>query len=180
MSSWAPTTTAIVRGLINDLSATPVYSDARIQQAVIIGGLISSQEFPFVVDYTFDVEGSGISPDPVATQDDAAVALFTLKAACILDTNKYQTAVGDGIRVKDGDSEVDTTAAFKGYTDLLKLGPCAGYQFLLKKSSLLLSMGGGRAIVSPLSHPDVNITPYGARSFFDYIGLGVGGYGDRL
>ena len=146
----------IVRILISDFDTPPVFSDARISDTIVVGGLISAQEFDYSVDYIFDIENSTITPDPLnpATADAVAVALFTLKAACILNTNSYQDAVLTSIRVRDGDSEVDTTTGFRGFRDILELGPCESYNRLLKEKKTLLSMSLGGAIATPLVHID--------------------------
>jgi hypothetical protein len=69
----------------------------------------------------------------------------------MLNLNSYQNAVGTGIRVRDGDSEVDTTSGFKGYKDILDNGPCAAYKKLLEKLRFEKSMNLGRAVTSPAS-----------------------------
>lgn len=154
MSTWDTTIPIMVRHLINDVSTTPKYSDERIKEAVVVAGLIASQEYKFSTNYTFDLDGSTISPDPAsdASYDAIAIALFGLKAACILSMNSYQNAVSTGIRVRDGDSEVDTTSGFKGYSDILKNGPCAAYEKLLRHRTFLASMNRGKAVLSPLTH----------------------------
>src|SRR4051812_44108982 len=110
--AWEDTLVVMVRNLIGDLGTVPVYSDERIQSAIITSGLIVSQEYIFNVAYIFDLSTPDMTPDPTETDtlDPIAVGLFTLKAACLLNTNSYQTALGGGIKVRDGDSEVDTTA----------------------------------------------------------------------
>jgi hypothetical protein len=162
----------MTRHLIGDLSDTPTYDDSRIQQAVVVAGLISAQEYPFDTEYTFDLDEIDISPDPTntATLDRSAMALFTLKAACMLNMNSYQSAVGTGIRVRDGDSEVDTTGSFKGYKDILEIGPCASYTKLLNKLSQNKSMNAGKAISTPAS---TDFSGFWGREsiadFFDYL-----------
>ncbi|MFA5759936.1 MAG: hypothetical protein WC942_11350 [Clostridia bacterium] len=133
-----------------------------------------AQEHTFAIDYTFDLESYDITPDPVAYSYNDAIALFTLKTACMLNQNQYITATGTGIKVKDGDSSVDTTAGFGGYKDILTLGPCAAYQKLLKSMALTRSMNAGGAVMSPFSHENSNLTmpTFGvyARQLFDSLG----------
>lgn len=157
MAVWQSLCTTIVRHLIDDLDENnPRYSDNRIQQAIVIAGLMSAQEFPFSVTYSFDVEGPDILPDPGATEtyDGQAVALFTLKAACILDVNRYQNRVGTGVKVTEGDASVDLTTGFKGYVDIITLGPCASYTKLLADLQVKSSMSAGKAVLGPFSHSD--------------------------
>ncbi len=58
---------------------------------------------------------SGISPVPTEQQADIIVA----QAECLLSKRMRSKAVSKGIMVKDGDSQIDTTAAFGGYKDLV-------------------------------------------------------------
>jgi hypothetical protein len=154
--AWQDILIPMVRNLIGDLSDTPTYEDERIEQAIVTAGLIVSQEYPFQTTYTFDFSTPDLIPDPTETDtlDNAAVALFSLKAACILSMNSYQLAVGRGIRVRDGDSEVDTTGSFKGYADIIANGPCASYTKLLLSLSTKRGMNLGKAVVSPSSSGD--------------------------
>jgi hypothetical protein len=151
MATWQNVMTTMVRHLINDLGATEVFEDSRIQQAIILAGIMASQEYDFSEDYSFDFEGLDITPDPVAEEDNAAIALITLKTACIMNLNQFQSAVKTGIKVRDGDSQVDTTGSFGGYSDILKYGPCTAYKNLLDQTSISLSMGRGKAVFSPYS-----------------------------
>ncbi len=173
--AWQDDLVIMVRHLIGDLATTPVYSDDRIAEAIVVSGLIASQEYPLDVTYTFDFSLPDISPDPTLPEsyDGLAIALFTLKAACILLTNSYQTAIGTGIRVRDGDSEVDTTGGLKGYSDILKNGPCAAYQSLLKSAAQKASGGLGRAVMSPYStglqgYGGSYFGPRDIRGFYDF------------
>jgi hypothetical protein len=171
--AWETTLTLIVRHLINDISAS-AYTDSRIQQAISVAGLIVAQEFDFNTEYTFDISTPDISPDPTETStlDTVAMALFSLKAACMLTVNSYQNAIGTGIKVRDGDSEVDTTGSFKGYKDILEIGPCSSYQKLLKERTFRASMNRGKAIMSPFTHEDFMLTGHSSVSrLFDNLSL---------
>ena len=149
----------IVRILISDFDTPPIFDDDRISDSIVVGGLISAQEFDYSVEYTFDIGSSTITPDPLnpITADPIAVALFTLKSACILNTSSYQDAVLTSIRVRDGDSEVDTTTGFRGFRDILELGPCESYNRLLKEKKSLQSMSLGAAIATPFVHLDSHL-----------------------
>ena len=153
--AWETTLVTMVRAIIGDMSASPTYTDARIQTALATAGLIVAQEYPhFTNEYSFDLATPDITPDPTDTNtlDQEAMALFSLKASCMLNLNTYQTAVGAGIKVRDGDSEVDTTGSFRGYQDIIKLGPCASYTKLLESLTIKKSMGLGGAVFSPYSN----------------------------
>jgi hypothetical protein len=167
--AWDDTLVTVVRNLINDVNDPQRYDDDRIVQSIITAGLISTQEFYYKLSYTFDFSAGKISPDPTNPNslEPIAMALFSLKAACILTTNDYQKAVGGGIRVKDGDSEVDTTTAFKGYKDILEIGPCGSYQKLVRERSLKDSMHRGKAIMTPITHEKFLIQGYSFPLFWD-------------
>lgn len=153
--SWDTTLVSIVRSLINDMGATPVYDDSRIEQAILVGGLLASQDFPFSTTYIFDFSTPALTPDPTLpeTLDTVAMALFGLKAACTLNLNSYQNSISTGIRVKSGDESVDTTSGFGGFDSILKNGPCAQYKALVadlyKKNAIALSSLATRAVTTP-------------------------------
>jgi hypothetical protein len=161
--AWREVLIPMVRAMIGDLGDPQRYDDSRIEQAILTGGLIASQEYPFDTTYSFDFSAAEILPDPTesSTLDNEAIALFGLKAACILSVNDYQRAVGAGIRVRDGDSEVDTTGRFKGYSDIINVGPCASYTKLLLSLQQRASMVGGGAVSSPYS---TSVDTWGVRS----------------
>jgi len=66
-------------------------------------------------------------------------------------TNICKQALGQGIKVRDGDSAIDTSVSFRGYRDILELGACAAYERL--KWSLLASSGVGKAVLGPFREP---------------------------
>lgn len=178
MAIWQTVMTLMLRHLINDLSATQEFTDNRLQESLVVAGIIVSQQYTFDTSYTFDIEAPDISPDPVTRDDKAAIALITLKAACIIQTNRYQDAVGSSIRVKDGDSEIDTTTGFGGHKDLLTLGPCKAYDDILEDLMLeesALRGGIGKAVVTPYSHIDLtsggshHLGAFGRRDTVDFF-----------
>ena len=169
--SWQISSTLMVRAIIGDMDETnQKYSDSRIQQAVVISGLIASQEYPFATTYTFNIVEPSISPDP--SSDSLAMALFTLRAACMLDTNSYSDTVSNSVNVEDGDTVVKTTDSFGGWRDIIKIGACGSYQKLLQRSLEQASMAAGRAITSPMTHEDFLRSGNGfVVEFFDSLGV---------
>lgn len=175
--TWQTVLTLMVRHLINDPDDGDVtYTDTRIQEAITVAGMIIDGQYTFAYDYIFDIAATTISPDPVAKADNAAIALIALKTACILQTNSYQGAVGSSIRVRDGDSEIDTTAGFPGHRDLLKEGPCKAFQDLLEDLQLkgsALKGGLGGAVASPISHYDLTrqstFSNFGPENTFNFL-----------
>lgn len=164
--AWQDSMILMVRYLIGDTAEPYKFSDSKIEQSIVIGGLLAAQDFPFTTQYTFDVGNATIGPDP--SSDYQAVALFTLRAAAMLVLDGYQKAVTSGIRVKDGDSEVDTTSSFKGWADIVSNGPQKSYDTL--KKDLMLRRNIGRAVMTPASI-GIN-SPWGRSSvqgFFDSL-----------
>lgn len=173
--AWDTVLPVMVRHLIDDVNDTQTYNDERVNMSILTAAILATQDYDFPTAYTVDFCAIDISPDPTAeaTLDVAAIALFSLKAACILNFNKYQGSLADGIKVRDGDSEVDTTGAFGGYRDIIILGPCASYDRMLTKLSTLRSMNLGKAVVSPFSHEDLTQGQGGSTAgFFDSFWIG--------
>lgn len=162
----------MVRSLINDLDRDPVYSDDKVEQAIVVAGLIVGNEFDFNVEYTFDIDNPSISPDPTSssTYDSEAIGLIALKAACMLNLNSYQKSVSNGIMVRDGDSQIDLTAGFGGFKDIILYGPCKSYEKLIQTRSTLKSMGLGRAVMTPVSHVDFRNDLGNLARFYDSLG----------
>ncbi len=73
--------------------------------------------------------GAGVSglPDPLFN-------LVLLKTECMLAKRAHFDAAGKGIRVRDGDTEIDTSVSFAGLASLVndKGGPCAEFDRFLE------------------------------------------------
>jgi hypothetical protein len=173
----------IVRTLIGDYNTIQDFDDDRLQKMITIAAMMVSREVDLARDYTFDLNIDFIEPDPTDPDyfDPDAISLFTLKAACLLNQNQYLSAIGSGIKVRDGTSEVDTTGSFKGYQDIIKLGPCASYALLSRNIRVNRSNSGGLAILSPFSDGEFTtyVNTYGphlrGRYWFDYYFGRTGG-----
>lgn len=155
----------MTRVLINDLASAD-FDDVRLSQTIATAALFVAQEIDLGQSYNFNVSPSGlIGPDPVPinTRDDKAVALFPLKAACLIDQNRLQGATKNAIRIRDGDSEIDLSVGFRGFSDILKFGTCQAYQ-LLKHDIESSSAFVGEAVLTPFTHEDVSI---GVRDAFN-------------
>jgi len=154
---WQTDLTLMLRILIDDLNTPQKNTDAYLYQVLILAGILANNEIDFSLDYIFDISNVTISPDPITNNDNIFQALIPLKAACILNQGNFQKAIGQGIKVRDGDSSVDTTASFGGYRDILELGPCSAYDKL--KKQILIADGASfyGAVLSPFRGP--NDTP---------------------
>ena len=64
---------------------------------------------------SFNTNTGLIDPDP----DAAVYDLILMQIECMIVKRGRRIAIGKGIRVKDGETEIDTTAGFRGYNDLV-------------------------------------------------------------
>lgn len=163
--AWQEEWTILLREYVNDTSATPRYSDDRLEQALVVGARLVLTELPFPTAFVADVVNITITPDPTATatRDDNFSNLAIAKTACIIDRGGASSAADQAIRVKDGASEVDLRAVFAAKQALLNKGWCAYYAEM--KQEYQLSQQGtvvGAAIFTP---------------FRLYAGLGGGAHG---
>jgi hypothetical protein len=154
--SWQDVMIPMVRVIIGDTASTPTYSNSRLETAIVTAGLIVAGEFTFDTDYTFDFGTPDISPDPTDTDtlDNEAIALFVLKASCIISIGNYQNIVGAGtagVSVKQGDDSVDTGGVSSSFANLIKLGPCGSYETVMERLAMRRSQRSGVAIMSPFS-----------------------------
>lgn len=153
--AWDTDLVLMVRVLVSDISTPQTYADEYIERVLVTAGIIVDTEVPFDYDYTYSVSALTISPDPVENEDSTFMALVPLKAACILTQGEFKQALGQGIKVRDGDSAIDTSVSFRGYRDILELGPCAAYE---KLKWTLLASGGtsggvGKAVLGSYRIP---------------------------
>lgn len=154
--AWDTELIVVTRILINDVSTPQSHADAYLQQVLVAAGLMTSVDVELPNDYVFSVENSTITPDPVTSDDTIFRALVPLKAACIIQTGDLQYAVGQGIKVRDGDSMIDTSVKFRGYRDILEMGPCATYEQLKWQVQAASATGGvGGVVLSPYRGPDI-------------------------
>lgn len=180
--SWEVDLTLMVRVLVNDINTPQTYTDEYIKRVIITSAIIVDSEVTFPYDYSYDLSALTITPDPVVNDDATFMALVPLKSACILTQGEFKKALGQGIKVRDGDSAIDTSVSFRGYRDILEFGPCASYEKL--KWSLLASgqanggNGVGKAVLGPYR------TPGGSTSltiawYYDQFAIGGTGRRDR-
>jgi len=154
--AWSTDLVLMVRVLVSDIDTPQTYTDAYIQRVLITAGIMVDAEVAFDYTYTYDIEDLTISPDPVTSEDQVFMAMIPLKAACILNQGEFKKALGQGIKVRDGDSMIDTSVSFRGYRDILELGPCAAYEKLkwsLEAAGVLSGGGVGKAVFGPYRLP---------------------------
>ena len=149
--AWNTDLVLMLRVLISDIAEPQTYTDAYLEQVIVVAGIIVDADIPFANTYVYDVTLKTIAPDPVTLNDSAFMSLVPLKSACILTVGEFKSALGQGIKVRDGDSAIDTSVSFKGYRDILELGPCKAYEKL--RWALLASGGAGKAVLGPYRSP---------------------------
>lgn len=128
--SWDEDMVGILRVMVNDPESS-VYTDARLEQLLLVGAFQVCQELDFSHDFVVNFPNETITPDPTeeATRDDSFVNLACLKAACIADRGGAILAARQAIAVKDGASAIDLRGNLQGKLRLLEKGGwCAVYQ----------------------------------------------------
>src|SRR5690606_34824529 len=108
----------------------------------------------------------------VSSGDMVFQALVPLKAACILMQGQYVNAVGRAIKVRDGDSQIDTSVGFRGFRDILELGPCHTYEKLRWQLQAGAGEVGG-AVLGPYRPPGrspLDTISYFYDAFVNYVG----------
>jgi len=155
--AWTTNLIWMVRVLISDIDSPQKYTDTYMERVIIAAGIMADADFPFSYNYIYDISALTISPDPVTSEDLFFMALVPLKAACILTQGEFRQALGQGIKVRDGDSAIDTSVSFRGYRDILELGHCAAYERLrwsLLASGATTNGGVGKAVLGPYRSPE--------------------------
>lgn len=147
--AWTEDLVLMTRVLINDLTTPYKNSDANLQRTIVCASIIVSQEVELDYSYVFNISGPTISPDPVEVSDWIFMALVPLKTAAIMNAGQYMTAISQGIKVRDGDSQIDTTGSFAGYKDILLLGPAKSYEKLSWQISASRSYKAAGAVLGP-------------------------------
>lgn len=149
--AWTTDLTLMTRVLINDIDSPQKYDDTYLQRTIVTAGILVNVEVELPYIYTFDVNNIIISPDPIDMSDSVSQSLLPLKSSCILTIGEFKKALGQGIKVRDGDSSVDTSVSFGGYRDILEFGPCKAYEKLKWQINAggILNGGVGAVVFGP-------------------------------
>ena len=159
--SWDTDLVLMTRVLINDLNAPQKFTDDYLKRVLVCAGVLVNQDIELSTEYSFDITNLTITPDPVAAGDATLQALLPLKSACITNQGQYIGAIGQAIKVRDGDSAIDTSVGFKGFQDILKLGACASYDKLKWQIQASAGSAGG-VVLGPYRPP-------GGRNFIESV-----------
>ena len=110
--SWQDVSVVQLRHAINDVDDPQRYTDSRLQLAWIVGASYVVNEFTLVSNYSVDIVGVDISPDPTAGSnrqyaDAWAVNLITLRSAIMMISNDLKLASNSAWYIKDVHMSVD-------------------------------------------------------------------------
>ena len=150
--SWQTDITTIVRHLLNDLDASsPSFSDDRVQKTVLVAAQLIVSQVDLSQNYTIDISGTSLSPDPTAsaTLDNDFITLLSLKTSCIILGSEVRSESGNAISIKDGPSSIDLRGVASTLVVLYK-DLCSKYESALLDYSAGNSIAG-QAILGPYS-----------------------------
>lgn len=156
--TWQTEMTPIVRYLIGDLASPPTYTDARLQNTMLVSAQLVSNDVTFSQTYSVDIPNSGISPDPTTpSRDNAFITLVSLKTACIIANSELKSySLTGGIKVVDGPSSIDTTGMSTNLKNTAKTS-CEEYEKALKQYVLGNAIGV-KIISGPYTQSNLNNT----------------------
>lgn len=142
--TWLEKVVNIVRTLINDLDSVD-YSDARIQQVVMVAAFTMTYEICFSQTYTIDMEAQTIEPEP--NQD--FITLLSLKTAMLIYNGESKAAAKNSFSIQDGPSTINTTGSAKSSQDNLK-----NIKAMYDDAKLRYCMNGsvGKVVMTPTTY----------------------------
>lgn len=155
--SWDVELPLILRNILDDLKATPKYTDDRLSQLILVSAQLVQQEIGFDTNYVVDIENFSLSPDPtdrlMGTRNDNFVNLVVLKSACLLSMSELRSSSLRSIGIRDGSSAIDLKQNLPG-NQLIVRNFCDLYNdakqdFLVNGGSGSGGGGVGQAIVGP-------------------------------
>lgn len=155
MACWQDEIVQMLRVRINDLGATPTYSDRTLQLVICVAARDVVREIGgFDTSYSINIAIPSISPDPATGLDYDFTNLVSLKAACSLSRNLQHSKALQSIMIKDGPSNIDSRDVGKqiaAWADKV----CGEYT----EASLQYRLGSrlaGQAIVGPYQSDGAN------------------------
>jgi hypothetical protein len=145
--AWQDIAVPMLRVLINDMEATPTYSDDRLIQVLLVSALYTKTDMDFDTNYTVNIVTETITPDP--STDEIFLGFFVMAAACQTDFSTYRSkALLDGISARCGPVSMTVSGHSRSFKDLLAMGPCAIYDSM-KKDYVFGNGALCHAILSP-------------------------------
>ena len=127
---WKDYMVSLMRTEIDDWSSPQRNTDLILKKKLVVAAHQVYQSslayVPFTYAYTFTIDsGDGsawdVVPDPIfGSKDVDFVDLWLLKALCNDAKSGMSKAASNAIKIKDGDSAIDTSAGLGGYKALLE------------------------------------------------------------
>lgn len=117
--SWQPEMTRILRHIIDDIDGD-LYSDARLEELLLVSSQLMLTQVEFENTYTIDVERATLTPDPteLTTKDNDFINLVVVKAAVVILRSELKTHAAQAYRIVDGPSTIDVSQVFKSKSEL--------------------------------------------------------------
>jgi len=159
---WQTELTRVLRYTINDLDPdTPIYSDERLQEQILVAATYVLAEIDFPTKYQVVISSGTLTPDPTTTSpiDDAFITLTTLKAAAQIEYGEYRAAMGGIVKVSDGTSSYDGTAKVLAYKLAFANGMAQMYKDFRKEYKFGTYIPG-KLIATPFSSPNIVLAPW--------------------
>lgn len=158
---WETELTRVLRYTINDLDDSPVYSDERLAEQLLVAATYVLAEIDFPTKYQVCVTSGTLTPDPTTLSpvDDAFITLVTLKAAATIEYGEFRAAQQGIIKVSDGTSSYDGTGKALAY----KLAFANGMAQMYKDFRREYKFGSyipGKLVASPFSSPSIVLSNY--------------------
>lgn len=153
--AWETVLVERLRYYINDLDASPTWTDAQLIKFITIGAIQVNESLKtWISDYTINTASGTISPDPTTDGSTAGVAsLFVLKAAEIIARAEIKTLLATaGFKVTDDRSTIDTTSAVNAAKTKAEL-----FKDIYTQAELDFTRGNqtsGEAILAPYTSRD--------------------------
>lgn len=164
--SWQTEISTITRVWINDLDSSPVYSDDRLLQLILVAAKYVKLEVNLDNEYNINFDTASITPDPTSINDESFIGFVSLKAACLLDQSTFRTkAVNEGIKAALGPASLSVGGNLAGYETILNQGPCALYE-QLKLDYEIGNISLFQAILSPFAGNNFDPEYQKSRSIF--------------
>jgi hypothetical protein len=119
--------TLMLRAILADLD-NETYTDERLEQLIVVAAKYVDMDLE--KDYTVDILGIDITPDPVEQNDEIFVNLVVIKAACMIDQGSLRLkAALAGIEAVAGPARLKVGGDnFSAFRTLVEVGACAMYK----------------------------------------------------
>jgi hypothetical protein len=147
--TWHVDMVTMLRYMVSDTGNPFVYSDASLQELILVAGRLTQMDIQFSQNYQVNIAQMSLSPDPsLEPRDEDFISFTTMKAACIIDNAEARLAAKRAVIMRDASKSVDLTEISRAKIELWKNGWCKTY----KDSRFAYLMGdvtAGVAVLGP-------------------------------